>query len=164
RETLLHVVHDGGEVARARLEAHVDPPRVVFARDLVRRGQDAHVGHVLQANVVAARRVDQEPSNARQAGADVGHAPDDHVVDLGVAVDVADLVAGDQCRRGSAYVTGLQADPGRLGQIRQHLYVWHVEGELRVQAFDPRNGRESVLHLGRLGAKAPEVRAEDSYD
>ncbi len=151
-EALFDVTHHGAEIAPARVEAHVDATRVVFAHYQVRSRQDAHVGHIPQAHLAATGRVDEQLANTGQAGARLGSAPHHHIVHLPVPVNVADFVARHQYARRPADIARFEPIALGFGEVHLDLHVWHVNLELRMHISGTVDLREGPSHLLGLAA------------
>ena len=106
----LHVVGDRVGAATAHVHADVEVRRDIRVLDHGRAGDDPNVGDVAKWNRRAARGLDGEPLDGVDIVANLGCAPHHHVEDLLLFEQVAHGDAGQQRRRRSANLTGLDAD------------------------------------------------------
>ena len=107
-EAVLDVARDRVEAAPADVGLDVEVARDLVALDRQRRLHDPHVGHLAEAHVAAARAVEQQVADVRDAArACSGVALDDHVEHLLVLEHAADRDALQQGRLRATHVARL---------------------------------------------------------
>src|ERR671920_46072 len=117
REAIFDVGGHGAEAAAADVGFDVDVALGGVTFDDGWRGLDAHVCHLVQAYVTAARRVDQHVAHALHALAHVGYALHDYLEHLLLAEDVADSDTLQQHGRRPADVARLDSIGFRPGEV-----------------------------------------------
>ena len=163
REAIFDVGGHGVEAAAADVGFDVDVALGGVAPDDGRRGLDAHVGHLFQSYVTAARRVDQQVAHALHALAHVGHALHDDLEHLLLAEDVADHDTLQQHGRRPADVARLDTIRFRSCEVRldrEDRLFWHG---LDTRVEDAVDRAHDVSHVVRLAAQSVEVLTVDAH-
>src|SRR6476469_4771680 len=124
--------------------------------------RSADAGDIAKAHLCAGVRIYQEVPDIVDFFADVRAPPDHPVEHLLFLEQAAHRDAADQCRRGPAYVTGLETiDPGFL-QIDLDVDRLLLGLRLDLRPLDPRDLRESLPDLLGLGPENAQIFAEDA--
>ena len=150
RELLLDVRGDSLDAATLDPGLDVDVPRNGFPVDDGRGRHDAHVGHLVEAHVSAARCVDQHVADALHATSGGRRAPHDDVEHLLLFEDAADLDALQQRRLGATHVTRGEAERLRLLEVDLDL-----DRRLHVRDRHPARRRHHPHRPSRPGPAPP---------
>jgi hypothetical protein len=151
-EAILDVAGHGAEAATADVGFDVDVALDGVTLDDRRRRLGAHVGHLFQWYVTAARRVDQQVADALRALAHVGHALHDDLEHLLLAEDVADHYTLQQHGRRPADVTRPKSIRFCSGEVRFDREYRLLGHSLDTWVDDTLDPAHELLHLVRLAA------------
>jgi len=145
RDRRLDPARHRAEVGAGDVERHVEPPLAVLAPHLVGGGDDADVGDVAQADRGARGRLDHQVADLVRVVPERGVAPQRDVERLLVAVDLAQLLPGDQRLRLAADLAGGEAEGDQV--VSLFLPYLAVERLRRQERSTPRPPERARLEL-----------------
>ena len=141
------------QVPAGHVAGHVDPPRGPLAFDLVGRRHQGDLGDVRERHVRPQGGLDRQRAEFGHVVANLLGPPDEHVEDLLLAVQLADLQALDQGGRRASDVAGGQPEPRRGFRAQPHVQLGDQQLRLDLQVRHPRNGLHHLGHLLRLARR-----------